>query len=113
MGFVQVCLTLACVTAGCVFFLITDGDADCSGSAESNASVDCSAMQWSLVDTNHISESNGLILSSAALLGFRRLCLYTVVATVLYVVLDPGEWHRRARGVCNDLPNAMLLQRVW
>jgi hypothetical protein len=48
-------------------------------------------MQWSKVTAEHFTHSNGLLLSSSALLLFRRMCLYTVVVPVVCVVLDPGE----------------------
>jgi hypothetical protein len=79
MGFAGVFLTLATVTACCLYILLTDNDRDCS------------VMQWELVTATDLTHSNGLLMSSSSLLLFRRLALYIVLATVLYIVADPGE----------------------
>ncbi len=80
MGFIDVFVTLSAIAGYCIYQIQGDG---------SDASSD-SKLQWDLVSRLHISESNSLFLTSSALLVFRRLALYTVIASVLSIVLDPG-----------------------
>ena len=50
-----------------------------------------SPLHWNTVTAENIIHSNDLLLTSSTLLIFRRVCLYIVVSSLAYVVLDPGE----------------------
>jgi hypothetical protein len=99
MGFVDVFVTLLCITVACLYFLYTNTHtlSECTSEGVSEwasgavDSLDCSSLQWSAVSPAHVSESNALLLSSSALLWARRVSVYTVLASVLSIVIDPGE----------------------